>query len=578
MAPGQAIQAPVAARPRRRAMSVRSYLLLFAVTTLLPLLTLAGLLTARVAEAERGRAQLAVAATAEGVPKAVDREVVGLIETLQTLASSPSLTAGDLAAFQAQIIELSRIFGLNIVLCDPDGRLLAGTAATWDPAQPALSVLYRNDPRLLGDRQVVVSGVYRAPLSGNAVFVVMMPVQRDGQVRFLLHIAPPTERLHALLATLRLPTDVRVTILDGAGLVITRSQGHDETVGRPTPLREAVLDGPAQRSHAGRGIDLEGRAVFFDARAAQHGWTVVTSITADQIDGPRRRALINAALAGLLLTGAALFAARLLGTRLARSISRLAVAASALDRGEARGREQSGIQEIDEVATTLDLAGQRLRLAAAQRAEAEARNRLILHELNHRVKNTLAMVQALAALAARSAPDVATYRDRLTERLNGLARTQALLTESDWTGAALGDLLRAELGLYEEMPRGTAAEPAAARRVVLEGPALRLPAHRVVAFGMLIHELATNAAKYGALSVPQGRLRVAWTMRDQVLDFEWIESGGPPVVQPARQGFGTQMISRGLARQLGAEVVTEWRPEGVRFFLRMPLVGEAPPA
>lgn len=569
---------PVSRRSWRRAMSVRGYLFLLAVAMLLPLLTLAGLLTARVAEAERARASLAVAATAEGVLTAIDREVVGLIETLQTLESSPSLTAGEIGIFQAQITELARVFGLTIVLRDPGGRLLAGSTMLATSPQAGAITPSRNDERLLGERGVVVSGVYRAPLSGNAVFAVMMPVQRDGEVRYLLHIAPPATRLHALLAAQRLPPEVRVTVIDTDGLVLTRSQAHEETVGQATQLREAILTASQERSRAGRGIDREGRLVQFDARRAQHGWTVVTSIPAEQIDGPRRRALAQAAIAGVLLTGAALIAARMIGTRLARAIGGLAVTASALDRGEIRARERSGIREIDEVATTLDLAGQRLRAAAEQRAQAEERKRLILHELNHRVKNTLAMVQALAALAARGAPDVATYRDRLTERLNGLARTQALLTESDWTGADLDDLLHAELGPYDEPPRGVTGEAATIRRVSLEGPSLRLPAHRVVAFGMLLHELATNAAKYGALSLPQGRLRVAWTVQDQGLALEWTETGGPPVVQPARQGFGTQMINRGLARQLGAEVATDWRPEGVRFTLRMPLAGDAPPA
>ena len=561
---------PAGTRPRRRPLSVRGYLLLLAVAMLLPLLVLAGLLTMRVAEAERARATLAVAATAEGALTAVDREVVGLIETVQTLESSPSLTTGDLEAFQAQITELARVFGLTIVLRDPTGRLLAGSTARATPPTPGAVTPSRNDPRLLGERAVVVSGVYSAPLSGDAVFAVMMPVQRDGEVRYLLHIAPPATRLYGLLASQRLPPEVRVSVIDATGLVLTRSQAHEDAVGRPTQLRDAILDGPDERRRTGRGVDREGRPVHFDARRAQHGWTVVTTISAEQLDGPRRRALFQAAVAGAVLTGAALAAARLLGNRLAGAIGGLAGAAAALDRGETRSPARSNIREIDEVATTLDLAGQRLAAAADQRAEAEARQRLILHELNHRVKNTLAMVQALAALAARDAPDVATYRDRLTERLNGLARTQALLTESDWTGAELDEVLRAELGPYDEGPRDGAGGTRP-RRVTLEGPRLRLPAHSVVAFGMLVHELATNAAKYGALSRPLGRLQVRWTVADQVLALDWQETGGPPVLAPARQGFGTRMISRGLARQLGAEVATDWRPEGLRFTLQMPL-------
>lgn len=577
-----------AAPPRQRSLSVRAYLLLLALAVLMPLLVLAGLLTWRAAEAERTRTEQAVAAIGGGVLTVVNREVLGIVETLQTLATSPSLTAGDIRAFQQQIVELGRIVGVGIALRTPDGRLLAsslmplGEDAAGEP-EPS-----RLDAIVLAERRVVVSGLYMGQGAGQPVFAVMMPVERAGEVRYLLHVSPPATRLRDALASLGVDAAFRLAILDQDGIVLARSFDHEAAVGRRAALQGALAPTVAGGPRIGRGTDHEGRGVFFHAERAQHGWLVVTSVATERIDGPRRRALVNAAIAALLLTGAALLSARLLGTRLAAAIRGLTAAGPSLDRGGAVSIAPSGIREIDEVAATLRLAGERLRAAAAQRAEATERQRLILHELNHRVKNTLAMVQALATLAARGAADVAAYRDRLTERLHGLARTQALLTESDWSGARLEELLRLELGVYEEdapgragatavhpAPPGLAAAPEPGR-IRLSGPAVQLPAHHVVAFGMLVHELATNAAKYGSLSVPQGRLSVTWRIAEQGsdppdLELAWEESGGPPVVPPSHQGFGTQMIGRGLARQLGATVGTEWRREGVRFSLRMAL-------
>ena len=559
-----------------RSFSVRAYLLLLAAATLAPLLALAALLTWRAVQAERVRTEHAVAATAAGVLTALNREIRGLVETLQALERSPSLTLGDLAAFHQQISELGRIQNIVISLRDTGGRVLASSLTPLGPPQAGLSrVPPEFSAKALSEGRAVVSGVYEGALSGVPVFAVIMPVQRDGAVRYLLHLAPPATRLGDILASLVADPAFRIAIVDASGLILARSHRHDELVGRPTGLGAAVIPPGGTGPRTGRATDSEGRPVYFHALPTPHGWTVVTSVLTDRIDGPWRLAVIHAALIGLLLTGAALFAAWLLGTRLSEAIRGLAAAGSALDRGGPVPVRPSGIREIDEVAAALAVAAERLRLATAQREQAMDRQRLILHELNHRVKNTLAMVQALARLAARDAPDVATYRDRLTERLHGLARTQALLTDSNWSGAGLEELLRSELGLYEV---GQAAD--APRRIEIGGPPLRFPAHHVVAFGMLAHELGTNAAKYGALSVPQGRLRVSWTVAEERPDRRWLElvweeSGGPAVQPPARLGFGSQMIERGLARQLGATVESEWRPEGLRFRLRMPLMPEA---
>jgi two-component sensor histidine kinase len=559
-------------------LSVRAFLVLLVVAVMLPLVTLTALLTFRAVEAETVRATQTVAATAYGALTALEREIAGLAETLQTLEISPSLTAGDLPAFHQQITTLTRIFGIGVTLRDPEGRIIASSRAPLAPPAPdQFDLPPAPDAALLRDRGVVITGLYEGPMTRNAVFALMMPVRREGAVRYLLHLAPMATRLRDLLAAINLPDGLRVAVLDPQGLVIARSHGHAEAVGRPSALRAAMAIQAAATPHTGRGIDQEGQEVHFHAHRTTYGWTVVTSMPAEQIDGPRRRALVSTSLACIALVGAALVAARVLGNRLAGAIGRLAVAGSALDRDEAAPIAASGIREIDDVARTLTQAGERLRGAAAQRAEAEERQRLILHELNHRVKNTLAMVQAMAALAARGTPDVAAYRDRLTERLNGLARTQALLTESDWTGAQLEELLRTELAPYDEVARG-GPDSAPVARIAIAGPPVRLPAHQVVPFGMLVHELGTNAAKYGALSLPQGRLAIGWTVTQgrgaPVLAMSWTESGGPPVVQPMRQGFGTQMIGRGLARQLGARVATEWRPEGVHFTLEMPLGGQ----
>jgi two-component sensor histidine kinase/PAS domain-containing protein len=198
---------------------------------------------------------------------------------------------------------------------------------------------------------------------------------------------------------------------------------------------------------------------------------------------------------------------------------------------------------------------------------AEERQAILLHELNHRVKNTLATVQSVATMTRRSAQqgDPAAW-DALMGRIHGLAKTHDLLTESQWQGALLTDMLNNELEPYQDSMR---------QRIRLRGPKVSLQPSAVLALGLAIHELATNATKYGSLSAPDGKVNVMWavtpTLNPPMLIVEWMESGGPRVAPPAHQGFGTKLIQRGLAQQLGGEIKLDFRPEGIRCVVTFPL-------
>lgn len=198
----------------------------------------------------------------------------------------------------------------------------------------------------------------------------------------------------------------------------------------------------------------------------------------------------------------------------------------------------------------------------AQRGQAEAHQRLLINELNHRVKNTLATVQSLAAQTLRSSDDLKTAREAFEQRLMALSATHNLLTQSSWSSAELGDLVR------------QAAEPFSADRFVFEGPAVSLSPAPSLALSMALHELGTNALKYGALSAPRGRVRLTWRVVGDRLALSWTEEGGPPVAPPSRKGFGSRLISQALARELRGEVSLDYAPTGVRCEISFPLAGE----
>ncbi|QRM28191.1 PAS domain-containing protein [Microvirga sp. VF16] len=201
---------------------------------------------------------------------------------------------------------------------------------------------------------------------------------------------------------------------------------------------------------------------------------------------------------------------------------------------------------------------------------AEQRQQLLIRELHHRVKNTLATVQAIVGSTARTASSIDEFYQGFVGRIVSLARTHNLLTEDLWQKADLEELVQTELGPYEDEARN---------RITVAGPPLELPSEAAVPIGMAIHELTTNAAKHGALSTFGGQVAVRWEILDRerpLLQFSWIEKGGPRVSTPTRQGFGTRLLQRVLATQLQANVSMDFPEEGLRFSMQMPIPTEPP--
>ncbi len=201
-----------------------------------------------------------------------------------------------------------------------------------------------------------------------------------------------------------------------------------------------------------------------------------------------------------------------------------------------------------------------------ERKRAEEHQRLLINELNHRVKNTLATVQSLAMQSFRELDDAS--RSRITafeQRLFALSKAHDVLTRENWEGAELRAVLDEVIGPYLREGPG---------RIEMEGPPLWLAPRTTLSLSMAAHELATNAAKYGALSASTGRVAITWTVAPgdpDILTFRWQEQGGPVVSPPARRGFGTRLIERSLAQDLGGKARLVYDPGGVVCIVTAPL-------
>ncbi|WP_246263453.1 sensor histidine kinase [Caulobacter soli] len=211
-------------------------------------------------------------------------------------------------------------------------------------------------------------------------------------------------------------------------------------------------------------------------------------------------------------------------------------------------------------------------LDVTERKRAEERQKLLVNELNHRVKNTLVSVQSIATQTLRTTDTPEAFRDAFEGRIMALSHTHDLLTEQNWEGASLREIFDFELEAF-----------AARDRIGFDyARDLQLSPKATVALGMAIHELATNALKYGALSVPGGAVSVVWTVEpstdpadadpvDESLRLTWTERGGPSVTPPTRRGFGARLLEKGLAGELSAQVNLAYDSLGLVCTMRLPI-------
>jgi two-component sensor histidine kinase len=208
-------------------------------------------------------------------------------------------------------------------------------------------------------------------------------------------------------------------------------------------------------------------------------------------------------------------------------------------------------------------------LDITDRKQVEEHRELLINELNHRVKNTLTIVQSMASLSLKqlseeNRPKVQAFEDRLF----ALARAHDVLTRENWEGAELREIINEVVEPYLRQKT---------KHFEIEGPHLRLIPRTALAIAMAIHELATNAAKYGALSVPSGCVFITWTVTSESLphlELRWQERDGPPVSRPTRRGFGTRLIERSLATDVGGHVQLTYDPAGVVCVMNVPLSDE----
>ena len=300
--------------------------------------------------------------------------------------------------------------------------------------------------------------------------------------------------------------------------------------------------------------------VTITATASFSGWRIVAWAPAGTVDQALQTSLLWLIFGGIVTLGAASVATFFLAREISRSVRGLARDARRLGSGEAIAPRDYPISEIATVS-------QAISAAAQKRQTAETEVRFLMRELAHRSKNQMTVIAAMAKQTARGADSVPEFVQSFEKRIFGLARSTDLLLANGLAGVDLRELMTHQINPFCPMD---------GERVELRGPPVRLNTQAAQILGMAGHELATNAAKYGAFADDEGHLSVIWKLRDGRLDFAWREKVKALARRAERRGFGTTVLESMVGSSLGAEVTHTLHDDGIEWVFDIPLAALDP--
>jgi two-component sensor histidine kinase len=442
--------------------------------------------------------------TVRSIRLTLDAEMQRVTGGLQVLAMTDTLRNGDFNGFRAIALGFLDQYskGGVMLVADRQGHMLFSSLT-----DDAASLPPRNNldivEKVFATGRPQYSNLFTGSAKKTEIVTVEVPVLRDGEVVYDISFTPPLEMFQNILEGQRPSGEWTLSLLDGNGVVFGRLPNPQDSFGKSAnpSVRDDMLKKPeaVQATTSLDGVEL----MSGFAHSTLTGWIVAAGVSERSLTAPLWRNLAIVSVIGIVLLSIGLaFAVRM---------------ATAIARGEML-------------------------------------HDLLIEELNHRVKNTLAILQAIAAQTFRSATRL--EREKFEGRLGALAEAHNLLSQEKWQGSELSDVIARVLRPYSQNDR-----------IRMFGPKVPLSPRLAVVLSMIVHEIATNAAKYGALSNDSGHVALDWEMLEEggvrKLRLIWTETGGPPVVAPVQRGFGSRLIERSARDQLGGEATVDFLPRGV---------------
>jgi len=541
--------------------SVRTHLLALCLALVLPLLAFSAVAVSDFTGSERAASHERALALSAALANTVDRDLAAKISLLETLAVSTVLREHKLEQFYREAYEALERTGAHVLLADVQGQLLLHTRvpfgtklpSSWEP-DDLRAVSITKAPR--------ITELFRGEISQRYVYNIEIPVIEQGDVKFVLALAPEVERLSRSLQEQPIPAGWAAVIWDNNGAIIGRSANVETYLGQsvPTDIVKQV--------NGNHGLffatDQGERSLFAFTRSSLASWPVVVHVPVDVLEAPLRTSWIQllwlwTAAAVLALLLAFLFARRISGA--VREAARVAQSGNLSPRATSA---RTGVVEADEVIAVLGK-------TAAQLNAHSAHLEFTMRELLHRTKNLLFVIQSMAHQSARQAASTADFEKSFSGRLQSLSRCHDLLVERNWEGARIGDIVRVQTAPFSD-GRSDAFS--------ITGPDLFVSPKASESLSLAFHELCTNALKHGALAVPGGRIRITWRIADTPPAFhlEWVETARRDGPVGERRGFGFSVLTKVAPASLKGVARLSFSDAGLTYELDAPMVGLLPTA
>ncbi|MGF6175979.1 two-component sensor histidine kinase [Ensifer sp. 4252] len=536
---------------RRMTRPFRFYLTSLLLIAIVPAFIFSLVVLKRSVDAQEQVITALLQASTGSVTRIVERDVEGMLTTLKVLSTARAMEDGNMEAFYRRASTALADTDSYLIVIDRKHNQLINTRVPFGTPIAKASDPTSVERAFTNNGAPLVSNVFFGQTAEKWVFNVYLPAKLPTGEEYLLTLTQNAESMAKAVNRETLSPGWNAALVDGNGKVIISSDGGVKA-GEPFFLDKVPAISIGVRNITENGTAYRVATEF----SVVTGWRIIAWAPRATVDAPATWSFLWLSLGGIIFAGIAIAGSLAIARLLSQGVKLVALDARRLGAGERIEPRPHVIAEVETVSAALAK-------AAASRTKAESEIRFLMREVAHRSKNQLTVIQSMLNQSVHSAESVADFAESFRKRIAGLARSTDLMIANAAQGVDFRELAQNQLQPF------TPDDP---KRVVLSGPALRLDTESAQTLGMALHELATNATKYGALANTTGVVKLSWSLSDEGIAIRWREEGADIEAQttPTRKGFGTLVLERMLGMALKAELERIMHPDGIEWRINIP--------
>ncbi|WP_244495497.1 MULTISPECIES: sensor histidine kinase [unclassified Ensifer] len=491
-------------------------------------------------------------ASTGSVTRIVERDIEGMLTTLKVLSTSQEIEDGNMEAFYRRAATALAETDSYLIVIDRKHNQRLNTRVPFGAQLSKASDTGSVERAFTNNGAPLVSNVFFGQTAGKWVFNVYLPAKLATGEEYLLTLTQNAENMAKAVNRDTLSPGWNAALVDGAGKVIISSDAAVKA-GEPFFLDKVPAISIGVRNIKENGTKYRVATEF----SVVTGWRIIAWAPSATVDAPAVWSFLWLSLGGILFAGIAIAGSLAIARLLSQGVKLVAQDARRLGAGERIESRPHMISEVEQVSAALAR-------AAAARGKAENEIRFLMREVAHRSKNQLTVIQSMLNQSVYSAESASDFADSFRKRIAGLARSTDLMITNAAQGVDFRELAQNQLQPF------TPDDP---KRVIFSGPALRLDTQIAQTLGMALHELATNATKYGALANTTGVVKLSWSLEDEGIAIRWREEGADLADKPSdpiRKGFGTLVLERMLGMALNAALERVMHADGIEWRITIP--------